>query len=615
MKKFCVFLFCIFFSLSADAVEINKIEPAFWFTSMKNPQLQLMVYGDKISSSKVNVSYPGVRLKKVVKADSPNYVFVYLNVSKNARPGHIKLNFCDEKECKVVYYELKKRSQNSPSRKGFDSSDVVYLIMVDRFSNGNEKNDNISWMQPYKTDRKLPDSRHGGDIAGIRNNIDYFSNLGVSALWLTPVLENNMPGGSYHGYAITDFYNVDPRFGSNKEYADFVAEAHSRGLKVIADMVFNHCGTGHRWLVDPPFSNWFNNNDYKNNFVQTSFCLLPQNDPYASKYDTKKFEDGWFVREMPDLNQRNQHLMRYLIQNSIWWIEYANLDGIRMDTFPYADFDAMSKWQKELNFEYPNFNTVGEIFDEHPAQSAYWQKNSKLAYPKNSNLKTVMDFSFFSKINKAKNEQTDSSEQGLNRIYENFAYDWLYQNPSSVLAFLDNHDTDRFLQSKTQIPQLKQALTLLLTTKRIPQIYYGTEILMSGSKSKNDGFVRQDFPGGWHGDLNNAFVDSQRTDAQREMFDYTQKLLSYRRGNKLISQGSMIHYKPENGVYVYARNYEGRTLFVALNGTNQQQELSLNNYKESLRDKEFGYNVLEKHKIDLNKSLILKPYESLLIEF
>jgi glycosidase len=606
-------LFIIAVSMNA-ASKIDKIEPSFWYVGMKNPELQLMVYGKNISSCDVSVNYPGVNLSSIVKLESPNYLLVYLTLDKDVKAGNIELTFTQGNKKEIKYYELKTRAKKGAERIGFDSSDVLYMLMPDRFANGNAVNDNDKALSPSTADRKDPNARHGGDLAGIEKHLDYFNELGVTALWFTPVLENSMTGGSYHGYATTNYYKVDPRLGTNDEYKNLIDEAHNKGLKIVMDMIFNHCGSEHPWLIDMPSHDWFNFPDYKKNFVQTSYKVMPHVDPYASDYDFKTMNDGWFVRSMPDLNQKNPHVLRYLIQNSFWWIEYAGIDGIRMDTYPYADFDGMAEWMKELNEEYPNFNVVGESWVTEPAYTAYWQKDSKLSAPRNSHLKTVMDFSFYDKINQAKNEESTEDWKGLNRIYNNFVYDYLYPNPSSVMAFLDNHDTNRFLEDGNDIAELKQAVTLLLTIPRIPQLYYGTEIMMNGRKNVSDGYVRKDFPGGWAGDAQNAFTKEGRTPIQNEIFDYISKLLHWRKDNAVISEGTMKHFIPQNGIYVYVRSFEGKAAMVILNGTNKEQVLPIKHYNEVLNNATTGKDIISEKNIDLTKDITLNPKQSMIIE-
>ena len=580
MKKFFFILGSFLLSLSTyAAMNVNKIDPPFWYAGMKNPELQLMIYGEGIGNASVSVNYPGISLSSTVKLESNNYLLVYLHLDKDVKPGKFPLTFTIGKKKLVKEYELKARNKKGCEHKGFDASDALYLLMPDRFANGNPENDNIDGMSPYKVDRNDPNARHGGDLAGIEQNLDYFEDLGVTALWFTPVLENNMEGGSYHGYATTDYYRVE-----------------------------------HPWIKDMPSKDFFNNPDHEKNFVQTSFKLTPHVDPYASKYDFDQMNDGWFVTVMPDLNQKNPHVYKYLVQNSFWWIEYADIDGIRMDTYPYADYDAMSNWMKELNEEYPNYNTVGETWVTEPAYTAWWQKDSKLSAPLNSNLKTVMDFSFFDKINTAKNEQTETWFKGLDRVYNNFVYDFLYPDPISVLAFIENHDTDRFLGEGDNLPMLKQASTLLLTTRRIPQLYYGTEIMMNGVKSKSDGYVRKDFPGGWSADKANALTAAGRTKLQNECYNFYKTLLNWRKGNEVIAKGNMTQFMVQHGVYAYARQYNGKTVFVMLNGTDEATTLPLKYYKEILKDHAQGKDILTGRIINLDGELTMSPRESLVIE-
>ena len=617
MKKVMSILGAMLLSLGSYAgINVNKIDPPFWYTGMLNPELQLMVYGEGIGDARVTVNYPGVSLSSTVRLESNNYLLVYLHLDKDVKPGNVPLTFTIGKKRITQNYELKVRAMKGCERKGFDAGDALYLLMPDRFANGNPDNDQVPGMLDAKVDRNDPNARHGGDLAGIEQHLDYFTDLGVTALWFTPVLENNMQGGSYHGYATTDYYKVDPRFGTNEEYCQLIEKAHQRGIKIVMDMIFNHCGVDHVWIKDMPSKDWFNNPDHRNNFVQTSFKLTPHVDPYASQYDFSQMNDGWFVPSMPDLNQRNPHVMRYLIQNSFWWIEYAGIDGIRMDTYPYADYDAMSQWMKELNDEYPNYNTVGETWVTEPAYTAWWQKDSKLSAPKNSNLKTVMDFSFFDKINIAKNEQTDTWFKGLDRVYNNFVYDYLYPNPASVLAFIENHDTDRVLGEgqPQKFAILKQATTLLLTTRRIPQLYYGTEILMNGVKAKSDGYVRKDFPGGWPGDRQNAFTREGRTPEQNECYDFYRTILNWRKGNNVIAKGSMTQFMVQNGVYAYARQYEGKTVFVMLNGTDSETTVPLKFYQEILKDIPQGRDILSGRTITFGEELKMQARESLVIE-
>ena len=617
MKKILISLALILSSMTMQAAtKIDHIEPENWYVGMKNSSLQLMVYGKNIRDSRVSVDYPGVKIDSLVRLDSPNYLFVYLNLS-GAKPGNMVLNI----DGKKVNYPLKARTMSGDKRIGFDNSDVLYMLMPDRFASGRNITKPMKGLNPYVVDRSKPSLRHGGDLEGVRQHLDYFNQLGVTALWFTPVLENNSPDmnsqSTYHGYATTNYYRVDPRFGTNEDYARLVAEAHAKGLKVVMDMIFNHCGYDHPWVKDMPSKDWFNTPEWMEKgdsyYLQTSYKLTPVLDPYASKVDKRETVDGWFVRSMPDLNQKNPHVMTYLIQNSEWWIETIGIDGIRMDTYPYADRKAMSQWMKILNEEYPNFNTVGETWVTEPAYTAAWQKDSKLSKV-NSYLKTVMDFSFYDKINLAKHEETDAWWKGLNRIYNSLCYDYLYENPSSVMAFIENHDTDRFLENGKDTLALKQALALLLTINRIPQLYYGTEVLMNGTKEVTDGNVRCDFPGGFAGDKHNAFTAEGRTKAENSMFNWLSKLLKWRRNNMVITKGKQIQFIPYKGVYVIARQWKDQTILTILNGTSQPVTLPLDRYAEVIGNHQEAKDVISGRKVKLGSELQLKARDTKVIE-
>lgn len=600
-------------NMNASSLKVTRIDPSFWYVGMKQTSLQLMVYGPDIRDAQVKVDYPQVTVDSIVKLESPNYLLLYLNIPVNAAPGNMKITFSQKGKQLTKLYELKQRTRKGDDRQGFTSADVLYLLMPDRFANGNPANDQLKNMSPYVVDRNNPNLRHGGDLAGIEKHLDYFTDLGVTALWFTPVLENNMKGGSYHGYAVTDYYKIDPRFGTNSDYVHLIDSVHHKGLKVVMDMIFNHCGSEHPWLLDMPSKDWFNHSDYKNHYVQTSYRLTPVVDPYASKKDLDETTNGWFVPSMPDLNQTNPHVMRYLIQNSKFWIEYANIDGIRMDTYPYADYDAMSGWMKEMNEEYPNFNIVGEVWCTEPAYSAYWQKDSKLSSPRNSNLKTVMDFGFYSKINMAKHEETDG-DHGLGRIYDNLVYDYLYPNPQCVMAFFENHDTDRFLGNSSDSAMLKQAYVILLTLPRIPQLYYGTEVMINGVKNVTDGYVRKDFPGGWQGDKVNAFTGDGLTPMQVNMHDFVKTLLHWRNGNEVISKGEMKHFIPLNGIYVYQRKLNDKRVIVILNGTNKSNEFKVSDYSELFIQSHVGRDVINGQSVDFSTGFTLAPRQSMIVE-
>ena len=629
--------------LTESDVQISRIDPTDWYVGMKDPSLQLMVYGQGIREAEVKVK--GAKLDSVVRLDSPNYLLVYLNV-KNCKAGTLPLTFKLGDKKTTIAYQLKEREKAGDERMGFSNADVLYMLMPDRFAQGADHPAQIEGMNTYREDRSQPSLRHGGDLEGIRQHLDYFNELGVTALWFTPVLENNSPDtdngySTYHGYATTDYYRVDPRFGTNEQYRTLVTEAHKKGLKVVMDMIFNHCGFEHPWVKDLPSKDWLNTPEWlsekqsgrdpmtgftanadgsepaKSAYLQTSYKLTPVLDPYASEVDKRETVDGWFVPSMPDLNQRNQHVRKYLIQNSIWWIETVGIDGIRMDTYPYADRKAMAEWMRVLNEEYPHFNTVGETWVTEPAYTAAWQKDSKLS-TLNSQLKTVMDFSFFDKLNQAKHEETDGWWNGYNRIYNSLVYDYLYENPSNVMAFIENHDTDRFLGNGQDSLMLKQALALLLTMNRTPQLYYGTEVLMNGTKEVTDGNVRKDFPGGFPGDTHNAFTAEGRTPAEQSMFTWLSNLLHWRNGNETIIRGYQTQFCPWKGVYVIARRWHRNTVMTILNGTWQPTVLDVERYKELFDVDQLqreAVDVISGQKYDLTKDLPLRPRQTLVLEF
>ena len=596
------------------AVNIDRVEPTNWYAGMKNPSLQLMVYGKWIKQANVSTDYAGVMVDSVVRLDSPDYLLVYLNL-QGAQPGTMKLNFEQGGKKKQVNYEIKRRDMPGEARQGFTNADVLYMLMPDRFADGNVKNNVVKGMLDQRCVRTEPSLRHGGDLEGIRQHLDYFNELGVTTLWFTPVLENDMPSGgghsSYHGYATTDYYKVDPRFGTNEDYRRLVDEAHQKGLKVVMDMIFNHCGSSHPWQINPPASDWFNQPNYG---LQTSFKLTPCVDPYASEIDKRETEEGWFVSSMPDLNQNNPHVATYLIQNSIWWVETVGINGIRMDTYPYAYAAPMARWMKQLNEEYPNFNTVGETWVTQPAYTAAWQKDSRLV-KQNSNLKTVMDFAFYEAMDSCKHETTDDCWRGFNRVYNTFVYDYLYTDVNHVMAFIENHDTDRFLGEGKDVNRLKQGLALLLTIKRIPQLYYGTEVLMNGVKKVTDGNVRKDFMGGFPGDERNCFTADGRTAAENEMFGWLSRLLHWRKGNDVIVNGTQTQFCPHNGVYVIARRHEGKTVMLMLNGLDKENKVDVKRYAELIGTTAEASNVLTGEKINLTTDIPIPTHGTLLIEF
>lgn len=619
MKKLIISL-SLLASLAATAAkpsspQINSVEPPYWWTGMANDTLQIMLSGPRIGLTETSMKpYEGVSLIESVKLDSPNYLLLYLTVSDTAKPGVLDFTFSDGKKKAALRYELKERSK-AVKAQGFDASDVLYLIMPDRFARAGATTDaeaSRGLEYAVEVDRADLNARHGGNIAGMEQHLGYIDSLGVTAIWVNPVLENDMPGGSYHGYATTDYYRIDPRFGTNGQWRDFVGKAHDRGIKVVMDMIFNHSGSNHRWMKDMPSRDWYN---FPDSAVTTNFRLSTLHDPYVSDYDKKRTVDGWFVTAMPDLNQRNPHLRRYLSQNSIWWIEDSGIDGIRMDTYPYADERAMASWIDDVMAEYPGFNIVGECWYGNEGGEAYWQRGSKVNPNGDPRLPTVMDFVLSIKARDAFKGQTDRLE-GLNTIYDHLALDYLFPDPTHILTFLDNHDTDRFLlEEPDDLGWWKQAITFLLTSRGIPQIYYGTELLMNGTRAAGgDGNVRRDMPGGFPGDKTDAFTAAGRTDKQNEAFDFIQKLLQWRRDNEAIARGSLKHFMPENGLYVYQRRSGDKEVTVILNGNDSPVTTSMERTLEILPYGSQRRDMLTGETITISPEMTFSPRQILILE-
>ena len=607
-------------SLFASSKQANSIsvDPPMWWTGMANDTLQLMIKAPGAASYTATAKYPGVKIIDNVYLDSPDYLFIYLTIDKTAKPGNLPIKLTNGNVNVTFDYPLLARDRKPEDYIGFDAGDVLYLVMPDRFADGNPTNNEMSSLKNQaKVDRTKLNSRHGGDIKGIEQHLDYIDSLGVTAIWLNPVLENDMRGGSYHGYSTTDFYKIDPRLGTNEEYVEFIKKASDRGLKVVMDMIFNHCGSEHPWLKNPPSKDWFNFPDYENNYVQTNHRLSTLHDPYASEYDLKQATDGWFVKSMPDLNQRNPHLMKYLIQNSIWWIEYSKINGIRMDTYPYADIRAMARWIDAVLAEYPNFNIVGECWYAHEGSEAFWQRNSKVN-PEDPRLPTVMDFRISIDAQKAFDDETNEGHDGLNILYDHLSLDHLFANPQKVLTFVDNHDTDRYLRTEPDsLDTWKQAMTFLLTSRGIPQIYYGTELLMNGTRADGgDGNVRRDMPGGFEGDTTNVFTRAGRSDLQNEAYDFLSNLLNWRRtsARDVVTYGSLKHFVPSNKLYVYQRKLDSREITVILNGTSDNVTADMSRYAEILSPGTVLTNVITGNKVTISPEMTFTPRQILVLQ-
>lgn len=588
---------------------IKRIEPPSWFTGLKDPALQLMVYGEGIASYDVSVDYPGVCLTTLIKTENSNYLFINLNVGSEAKPGIMNLRFTKGRN--KIEHEFSLYARPVEPARGFNSSDVIYLLMPDRFSNGDQSNDNVEGMME-KCNRQNPGGRHGGDLKGIADHLDYINGLGVTGIWLNPFLENNQPAYSYHGYSTTDFYRVDPRYGTNEDFRQLVEKAHSIGLKVMMDMIFNHIGSGHWWMKDLPSRDWIHQFD---EFTRTNYRTSVWMDPYASEKDIRILEKGWFDTSMPDLNQSNPLLATYLIQNSIWWIAFSGIDGIRMDTYPYPEKELMSRWAKRVTEEFPGFFIVGEVWYQQEALTAYWANGSRNNDGYISNLPSVTDFPLSLATHKAFNEP-DTWDEGIARLYVILSQDFLYSNPSQNVIFLDNHDLTRFFtQTGKNLNIYKMALAFIMTTRGIPQFYYGTEIVIEGDKSMGDGHLRADFPGGWPGDVKNVFSGTNLDTDEQEALIFTKKLLNWRKGKEVIHSGKLRHFIPDNGLYVYFRYNDKESIMVAINNhSSESRNLKAERYAECTRGFTKAFDILSGREINDISSFTIEPKSVMILE-
>ncbi|MEX0298155.1 MAG: glycoside hydrolase family 13 protein [Kordiimonas sp.] len=593
----------------ADAA-IERIEPPFWWAGFEERNLQILVYGDRISDYMPEISAEGISLKQINRVKSPNYLFLDVTLDASVKAGSFDITFNKDGADSLTHsYELRAREAGSAERKGFDTSDAIYLITPDRFANGNPDNDNADGMGDA-LDRSNKDGRHGGDVAGITQHLDYIEDMGFTAFWLNPVLENAQPSGSYHGYATTDFYKVDPRFGSNEAFRDMVKKARAKNIDVIMDMIVNHSGSEHWWLKDLPTDDWIN---YSGEYVNTSHRRTTIQDPYSAEFDRKKFSDGWFVETMPDLNQRNKLMADYLIQNAIWWIEYSGIAGIRMDTYPYPDKHFMTDWTRRVMREYPNFNIVGEEWSVDPLIVSYWQRGKANRDGYVSSLPSMMDFPMQDTLVKALTEE-ESWGGGLMSLYKLMASDVLYPEPDNLVIFPDNHDMSRIFTQLGEDKNLyKMAIAHTLTMRGIPQIYYGTEILMKNPGTTDHGIIRTDFPGGWAGDQINAFTGAGLSAEALEAQGYVQKLLRWRKDKQVIHTGKLMHYVPENGVYVYFRYNDTDKVMVALNKNAAETELPLARFSEMLAGVSQGEDVASGQTFDFVNSITLPARSALIL--
>ena len=590
---------------------IERVEPPFWWQGFKHTELQLLIHGDDIASLSPVIDYPGIAVERIAQGDSPNYLFIYLNIDASATPGTFDIVLNGKDRSLSYRYELRERRPGAADVRGFSPADVIYLITPDRFANGDPANDSVDGYAD-KLNRSDDYGRHGGDIAGVRQHLDYISDMGFTAIWLNPVLENAMPRGSYHGYATTDFYAVDPRFGSNESYRELVSAAREQGIGTIMDMIVNHAGSQHWWKDDLPTSDWYNVPDDR---TVTSHARTSIQDPYASDYDKRVFADGWFSDSMPDLNQQNPLLADYLIQNAIWWTEYLGLAGIRMDTYSYPDKQFMSNWTRRIVDEYPAINIVGEEWSTSPTIVSYWQRGKENHDGYESWLPSVMDFPLQEALIESLMQAPKDWGSVWTPVYEMLGHDFLYPDPSNLVIFPDNHDMSRIYTQLNEDDQLfRMAMVFYLTMRGIPQIYYGTEILLSHPGTDSHGAIREDFPGGWPGDERNAFSGKGLSGKQREAQQFLRTLLNWRKDADVIHSGGLMQYSPMRKVYVYFRYDNDDTVMVVFNRGEDDVELDLARFSERLHDSASAVDVLSGESYDLSSSLSLEPRSVLLLE-
>ncbi|MDO6445357.1 glycoside hydrolase family 13 protein [Colwellia sp. 1_MG-2023] len=577
-------------TIQAQAYKIEHLEPISWWNNMQSNSLQIMVHGKNISNLTPRIQHDSLRIDGIKKVENSNYLFIDLTLSENLKPGKYAIDFYQDNVKVLTHqYDILSRNKLSAAETSFTAKDVIYLITTDRFSNGDKSNDSVETLIE-KADRSKKGGRHGGDIQGIINQLAYLQDMGFTQIWTMPMVENDMADHSYHGYSATDFYQIDPRFGSNELYQKLANQAQAHGIGLIKDVVLNHIGANHWWMKDLPTSDWLN---YQNSdFTGTQHRRESLHDPHASQHDKTLFADGWFVPTMPDLNQRNELLSNYLIQNTLWWIEYANLSGLRVDTYSYSDKAFLSTWTKRITEEYPNINIVGEEWATNPAIVSYWQRGKKTHDGYQSYLPSVMDFPLQAAIVAGLTHQ-ENWNTGLNELYQAIANDFQYADPYNLVTFTDNHDMSRiYTQLNEDLSLFKMAMGYLLTSRGIPQVYYGTEVLLANPTSTDHGIIRSDFPGGWQGDKHNAFQGLGLTNQQTEAQSYIRSLLNWRKNAKAIHHGKLTHFAPKNGVYVYFREYQNEKIMVVLNKNKQQVPLNPMDYNEVIQLNKQAINVL-----------------------
>jgi len=589
----------------------QRIAPVHWWVGMKNPNLQLLVYYPNIGATTPSIDHAGVNIREVHRVDNPNYLFIDVTIDATTRAGTFDMTFREQGESDIVIpYTLENRNATRKKAQGVTNADFIYLIMPDRFSNGDPSNDVVDGMRETAVNRDSMYYRHGGDLQGVIDRLDYLKDLGVTAVWLNPVLTNDMEKASYHGYAATEFYQIDPRFGTNEKYRELADELHKRDMKLIKDLVHNHVGLNHWSVIDPPTKDWLNTWDEYTNTTYKDQVIF---DPYAAEADVKRMTDGWFVLSMPDLNHRNPFMRNYITQSHIWWIEYAGVDGFRLDTYAYNDLDYMAEWAKAVSDEYPDLTFFGETWVHGVVNQAAFTEGSTLNQSFDTGLQAVTDFQTHYAIMQALNEPFGWME-GVNKLYSVLANDFVYKDAFRNVVFLDNHDKSRFFSEVGEdLTKYKSGLSWLLTTRGIPQLYYGAEILMKNF-SNPDGLVREDFPGGWPTDTVNKFEATGRTDVENEVFDHIRKLANYRKQHKVLQNGKMMQFVPEDAVYVYFRYDDEKTVMVVMNTAEESSTVQTARFEERIGDRTQGLDIISGETVDIGKEISLPPKTTWVLE-
>lgn len=591
---------------------VDRVEPPSWWVGMQHSQLQLMVYGKDIATLTPQVQVAGVRVVNTETTDNPNYLFITLEIGEAVKPGDLRVDLLDNKTVKAGFdFNLAAREPGSAQRQGFNNSDAIYLITPDRFANGNTANDSLPQLKE-SADRKNKGGRHGGDLDGMIQHLDYIADMGFTQIWPNPLLENDQPAYSYHGYAATDLYRIDERFGTNEDFRRFVQEARQRDVGVIKDIILNHIGSEHWWMKDLPAKDWLNEHD---TYVETNHRRTTLQDPYAAPSDKNAFVNGWFSRGMPDLNQQHPLLATYLVQHSIWWTEYAGLSGIREDTYGYADEKFLTRWGKALMTEYPNFSIVGEEWSNNPLMIAQWQRGYTNANGHVSHVNSMMDFPLYEALRSSLLNE-ESWDKGWIELYEALANDHLYPDPYELVIFPENHDTSRLFSYLHEDKNLyRSAMIWLATMRGIPQFYYGGEILMTSPRERDDGAVRADMPGGWAGDRKNAFTGEGLSAAEKEMQSLVRKLFNWRKANPVIHTGKLMHFAPEQGTYVYFRYNDNKTVMVILNKNTENLRLETARFAGFVSKANEARNLLTGEVADIRKFIDLPARQSMILEW